>query len=312
MRILINRLRIVVSTAAAALAGAFPAAPTLAANAWGADYFPNVELTTHEGKTVRFYDDLIKGKSVAVNTIFTECHDVCPLETAKMRELQKILGDRVGRDVFFYSISVDPKNDTPAVLKAYAEKFKIGPGWTFLTGKPEDIKLITRKLGLKGTRDTAPREGHSSTLMVGHEPTGQWMKNSSTDNPKFLAATMETFLGWQSTQPTRNYAEARPVLLTNGQSVFQNSCSSCHTVGEGDKIGPDLMDVSARRDRHWLTRYILVPDEVLAAGDPIATSLFKKYRNIPMPNLGLARDEVADVLAYVEARSTLLRAGRAK
>src|SRR5688572_13588667 len=113
-------------TAAALVAGAaalLVAGGVPAANPWGADYFPNVPLTTQDGKTVRFYDDLLKGKKVAINVIFTSCTDVCPLETANLAQLTKQLGDRVGRDVYFYSISIDPKRDTPEVLKAYAEKF---------------------------------------------------------------------------------------------------------------------------------------------------------------------------------------------
>jgi protein SCO1/2 len=213
----------------------------------------------------------------------------------------------VGKDIFFYSISIDPKNDTPQVLKAYADKFEVGPGWQFLTGKPDDIKLITKKLGLMMARDNGPREGHSSFLMVGKVPTGQWMKNSATDNPRFLAATMETFLGWKSVQPAPSYAQAKPLSMTNGQQVFQNTCASCHTLGEGDKIGPDLMGVTERRERSWLTRYMLVPDEVLASGDATAAALHKKYKNVRMPNLGLAKDEVADVLTYIEAQTELQR-----
>jgi protein SCO1 len=293
--------------AGATLACILDIGPAFAGNRWGADYFPNVELITHEGKTVRFYDDLLKGKSVAINVIFTSCPDVCPVETAKLRELQKILGERVGNDIFFYSISTDPIRDTPPVLKAYAEKFNVGPGWLFLTGKAEDIALVTKKLGLLVGRDTGPRENHSSSLMIGKEPTGQWMKNSATDNPRFLAATMETFLGWTAVQPQKAYTEARPIKISNGQFLFQNGCSACHTIGKGDKVGPDLLGVTERRDREWLTRYILVPDEMLAANDPIATTLFKKYKEIRMPNLGLARDEVAELLAYVEASTANLR-----
>ena len=80
---------------------------------WDAAYFPNPVLTTQDGTRVRFYDDLIKGKTVAINTFFSVCTDVCPLSTAKMLELQRRLGDRVGRDIFFYSLSVDPEHDTP-------------------------------------------------------------------------------------------------------------------------------------------------------------------------------------------------------
>ncbi|MGB7620739.1 MAG: SCO family protein, partial [Terriglobia bacterium] len=107
---------------------------------WGANYFPNVPLITQDGKTVHFYDDLLKGKLVAIDLIYTHCKDACPLETARLAQVQKMLGDRVGKDIFFYSISIDPKRDTPEVLKEYAEKFHVGPGWTFLTGKEEDIE----------------------------------------------------------------------------------------------------------------------------------------------------------------------------
>src|ERR1051325_6953666 len=71
---------------------------------WGADYFPNVELTTQNGDTVHFYDDLLKGKSVAIDVMYTNCQDECPLETARLVALQHLLGDRVGKDLFLYSI----------------------------------------------------------------------------------------------------------------------------------------------------------------------------------------------------------------
>src|SRR3954468_12655327 len=81
---------------------------------WGANYFPNVQLTTQDGKTVRFYDDLLKGKRFIINLIYTECGDSCPLETARLTQVKKILGDHLGRDIWFYSLSIDPKHDTPA------------------------------------------------------------------------------------------------------------------------------------------------------------------------------------------------------
>src|SRR5689334_15900932 len=77
---------------------------TAAANRWGADYFPNVPLVTQDGRTVRFYDDLLKGKSVVVNLIYTQCSSECPLETAKLAQVQRLLAGRVGKDIFFYSI----------------------------------------------------------------------------------------------------------------------------------------------------------------------------------------------------------------
>jgi len=275
-------------------------APAMAESRWGATYFPNVPLVTHEGATVRFYDDLLKGKAVAINAIYTNCKDECPLETARLLQLTRLLGDRVGEDVFFYSITIDPTRDTPEVLKAYAQKFGVGPGWLFLTGAPEDIKVIVKKLGLIRSRDAQTRDGHSAILMVGDEPRGQWMRNSAVDNPRFLASTMGTFLGWRDTTPRRSYTEARPAAPDRGAWVFRTRCSACHTIGHGDGVGPDLAGVTDRRDRAWLIRYVAEPDRVLAEGDPIATELVAKYKNIAMPNLRLDHAELADVLLYLE------------
>jgi protein SCO1/2 len=285
-----------------------PAAPSN--NRWGANYFPNVVLTTQDGKTVRFYDDLLKGKSVAINVIFTSCTDVCPLETANLVQLYKVLGDRVGKDIFFYSISIDPERDTPAVLKAYAQKFGAGgPGWLFLTGKPDDIKLVAKKLSLiRARQDPTSRDSHhAATLMIGTEPTGQWTRHSAVDNPGFMAARMGTFLGWRDTAPQRSYAEARPLMLENGQRLFLSKCSACHTIGQGDTLGPDLAGVTARRERAWLAHYIQNPEEMLAKGDPIATALFHKYKELRMPNLLMGSSDVADVISFLETRSNATR-----
>ena len=281
--------------------------PAFAANRWGADYFPNVPLTTQDGSTVHLYDDLLRGKSVAINVIYTSCKDECPLETARLVQLQRLLGERMGKDIFFYSITIDPKRDTPEVLKAYAEKYGVGPGWLFLTGKEDDIKLVTKKLGLSRRRDAASKDGHSASLMVGNEPSGQWMRNSAVDNPQFLATTIGNFLGWKNTAPGKSYAEARPLVLDKGEYFFQSQCSVCHTIGQGDKMGPDLLGASARRDRAWLTRYIMAPDRMLAEGDPIATALFEKYQYARMPNLRLGSEEAAAVLSYIDAQSGVAR-----
>ena len=271
---------------------------------WAADSFPNVPLITQDGATVRFYDDLLKGKAVAINLIYTTCTDECPLETARMVQVQRLLGDRVGKDLFFYSISIDPRRDTPEVLKEYAQKFGVGPGWLFLTGQENDIRLIAKKLGMSYSRNTTSTDGHGTVLMLGDEPTGQWMQNSAEDNPRFLASTIETFLGWRSEQPATSYAEAQPLTLDRGGYVFRTRCLGCHTIGKGDVVGPDLAGVTARRDSAWLARYLAEPDRVLAAGDPIAAALFAKYHQIPMPNLKLDSEDVDALLSYLEAQSS--------
>src|SRR3954463_11298101 len=94
---------------------------------WGAEYFPNVPLVTQDGKTVHFYDDLIKGKRVLINFVFSSCENVCPLATAKLVQVQKRLGERIGRDIFMYTITLDPEHDSPESLKAYAARYGAGP-----------------------------------------------------------------------------------------------------------------------------------------------------------------------------------------
>ncbi|HEX3091351.1 MAG TPA: SCO family protein, partial [Candidatus Angelobacter sp.] len=142
--------------------------PMHADSHWGANYFPNVELTDQDGHKLHFYDDLLKGKIVVIELFFTHCLDICPLETARLVQVQKMLGDRVGKDIFFYSLSIDPKRDSPAMLKAYAKRYHAGPGWLFLTGKPEDIELVSKKLGLWQEPDPNDRDGHSAHLMLGN------------------------------------------------------------------------------------------------------------------------------------------------
>src|ERR671932_2027471 len=137
------------------------------AERWAANEFPNVPLVTQDGTPVRFYDDLIKGKAVAINLMYTSCKDECPLETARLVQVQRILGDRVGKDLFFYSITIDPRIDTPEVLREYADKFHVGPGWLFLTGEENDIRLIARKFGLPYDLDATSADGHGPMLMLG-------------------------------------------------------------------------------------------------------------------------------------------------
>ena len=275
---------------------------------WGAGYFPNVTLTTHAGATVHFYDDLIKGKIVAINLIYTTCKYSCPLETARMAQVQTLLGDRMGRDVFFYSITIDPEHDTPEVLKEYGRKYHAGPGWTFLTGKQADIEAISKKLGLYSAPNPANPDGHTPYLLVGNEATGQWMRNSAVDNPKFIARTIGDWLNsWQNArkEPLTSYAEVPRPAFDRGQYMFSSHCAACHTIGRGDHLGPDLFGVTSTRDRSWLTHFILAPEKMNAAGDPIAVTLRAKYNEVRMPNLDLNEHDVVALIDYIAAQSRI-------
>ena len=301
------------AAAVGCLAGALTLVPaaTQAQSRYGANYFPNVVLTTQDGQKVHFYDDVLKGKSVVIDLIYTECQDACPLETARLVQVQKILGDRVGKDIFFYSISIDPKHDTPKVLKAYAEKYHVGPGWTFLTGKKDDIDLISKKLGLYTDPDPNNRDGHSPSVLIGNEPGGQWMRNAATDNAKFLANMIGNWLnGWKNARQVdvkATYDQAPQVNLRTsadkGRYIFASQCGACHTIGHGDKIGPDLQGITNARERGWLERFIATPDQVLAEKDPIAVALFKQYKEVRMPNLRMADIDLKNLMVFLSVQS---------
>jgi protein SCO1/2 len=287
----------------AALLGSGHVMAAPAGSRWGADYFPNIPLLTQDGKTVRFYDDLIRDKVVAINFIFTHCPDACPAETASMRLVQKTLGDRVGRDIFFYSISIDPEHDTPAVLKEYSERFRVGPGWTFLTGNRADIDSLRKKLGLYSEEKPGEKaRNHNISLIVGNESTGQWIKRSPFDEPKVLARLLSYSLQrvQVATPQSVSYAEAQRLPnLSRGEDLYRSRCDSCHSLGTEDGLGPGLAGVTEKRDRVWLARWLKAPDRMLAEKDPIATQLFDRYNKLPMPNLRLSNADVEALITYM-------------
>ena len=275
------------------------------ATTWGSSYFPNLPLVTQDGQTVRLYDDLIKNKIVLINFIYASCKEVCPLVTARMAQLQKALGDHVGRDIFLYSISLDPEHDTPAVLKQHAKAFHAGPGWLFLTGKPEDIAVARYKLGERGKGLT----DHRNDAMAGNGATGEWERTSLFEDTGKLALVMlnmdPAFRNQKGNAPGNAYMNMAPVPYVNqpGQALFVKACASCHTIGQGDFVGPDLQGLTARRERSWITRYLQAPNVMRAKKDPIAVALSAKFPGVVMPNLGLSETDVEDLLAYLDFRT---------
>lgn len=151
-------------------------------------YFTDVELVDQDGKKVHFYSDVLKGKTVVVNAFFTTCTSVCPPMNRNMQKIQEALGDRVGRDVFFVSITVDPEVDTPEKLKKYAQSFHAGPGWMFLTGKKENLDWALYKLG----QYVESKDDHKTILIVGNETTGLWKKAFAMANLAELVQVVES------------------------------------------------------------------------------------------------------------------------
>jgi len=151
-------------------------------------YFTDVELINQDGKKVRFYSDVLKGKTVIVNAFFTSCTSVCPPMNRNMEKIQEALGDRIGRDVFLVSMTVDPETDTPARMKDYAKKFHAGPGWIFLTGKKENLDWALYKLG----QYVETKDDHTTVLIIGNEPTGLWKKAFGMANVAELVQVVES------------------------------------------------------------------------------------------------------------------------
>ena len=290
-------------------AAAFVSSGVAQKRPWSEGYIPNLPVVTQDGKTVRFYDDLIKGKIVIISFIYTSCTDICPLTTARLAQVEEKLGDLVGRDVFMLSMSVDPERDTPQRLKEYSDAFQTGPGWTFVTGKPEDIRAINFRFG---ERSQILSE-HRNEIVLGNDATSLWQRDSAFADLTRLVMTIKALdpkLSDQERTPEPNLAGNPALALTDkpGQALFRKICAPCHTIGVGDRVGPDLRGVTTRRERAWLSAYIQNPARLRAARDPAALGLAEKYPTVRMPTLGVAQNDAADLIAYLDAEASRLSA----
>ncbi len=154
------------------------------------NYFTDVALVDQQGRQVRFYSDLLKDKVVVINAFFTQCEGVCPVMTGTFLKLQNWLDERLGRDVHLISMSVDPDNDTPERLKAYAERFGVKSGWHLISGEKENLKLALGKLG----QYVEIREDHSNIFIIGNERTGLWKKAFGLADPEEIKKIIESVL----------------------------------------------------------------------------------------------------------------------
>jgi protein SCO1/2 len=308
-----RNLRAALAAAAALVLGVLGTTEARSSH-WGETYFPNLPVVTQDGETLHFYDDLIKDKVVVISFIYTSCADLCPLTTARLADVRERLGDAVGRDIFFVSLTVDPERDTPERLKQFADAFHVGngPGWRFVTGKPEDINLINLRLG-----DRSAERGlgdHRNEIVIGNGATGDWTRNSvlgDLDDVVMDIRSMDPKERDQMHMASEAGAvdEMHAISHQPGEALYRKLCSSCHTVGVGDRVGPDLRGVTERRDADWLTRFITNPPKVRASGDEAAADLVARFPGVRMPLLGLAENDAADLVEYLRARNTRLAAG---
>lgn len=281
-----------------------PVTARAADDAWGRDYLPDVEVVTQEGETKTFYSDILKGRLTVISFIYTTCRDICPIVTARLAEVQDQLGDAFGKDVFFVSVSIDPTTDTPDRLKAHAKAFSAKPGWTFLTGNEVSINLIRHKLGERSRKLTE----HRSEILLRNDKTGEWAKDSVFGDIAKLVTTIRAMDPVYRATLKGGAGDAAMYELPGdggfpGQALYARACGGCHTVGKGDKVGPDLKDVTRRRERAWLDAFLSNPQAMHAKGDPIAKKLAQKFPDVRMPNVGLAEADIRDLVTYIEAQS---------
>jgi protein SCO1/2 len=153
-------------------------------------YFTDVILVNQSGERMRFYSDLIKGRVVVINVFFSSCHGSCPVMMKTFQKLQDWLGDRLGKDVYLISMSVDPEMDTPEKLKEYAAQLGAKRGWYFVTGEKQNMELALRKIG----QYVAVREDHSNIFILGNETTGLWKKAFGLAKIEDLIAIVESVI----------------------------------------------------------------------------------------------------------------------
>jgi protein SCO1/2 len=156
-------------------------------------HLPNIPLVTHEGKQVLFYDDLVKNKNVSMNFFYANCDEVCPLVMANLAKVQRLLGKQVGRDVFMYSFTLKPTEDSVDDIREHRKNLGAKPGWTFLTGKPEDIETIRAAIGFKYPDPVidGDKTQHIGNLRYGNEPLMLWSACPGMANAEWIAETLQ-------------------------------------------------------------------------------------------------------------------------
>jgi protein SCO1 len=176
----------------AATASFTPVTPGSARALIQRQHLPNVPLVTHEGEQVLFYDDLIKDKIVTLNFFYSSCNDICPTVTANLAAVQSLLGEQVGRQVFMYSFTLDPETDDVNTIKRYRAAFEAGPGWTFLTGKRDDLEKLRKAIGFRVPDPALDRdkEQHIGNIRYGNEPLMLWAACPGMAHASFIAKTI--------------------------------------------------------------------------------------------------------------------------
>ena len=267
------------------------------------DRLSNLRLKDQHGAEVRFYDDLVRGRTVLVNLMFSGCGDVCPANSAALARLHDLLGGRMGRDIFILSLSIDPYGDTPERLHQYWQAFGARPGWHFLTGEPGVVERLRRDLGLYDLDpdiDADPTQ-HSGLLTIGNDRTDRWAALPVLMEPKLLAQTVLHLAGGLAPgggDPAR------------GRQAYGTYCAACHgATGEGD--GPLTGLLPLVPPRHSDAAYMGTLSDaylfrLLKEGGPAVgkSPLMNAWGN------ALSDEQIGDVIAYLRTLARATHAAR--
>lgn len=153
-------------------------------------YFTDLPLINQHGEEYNFYSDLLKDKVVFINPFFAECPGTCPIMHTMMQEVQSHLGDRLGESVLMLSITVDPVNDSPEVLKEYAARYGAKEGWHFLTGNVENVHAVMKKIG----KYVRVREQHDTIVLIGNLKTQLWKKANGLAETSEIIEVLESVI----------------------------------------------------------------------------------------------------------------------
>ena len=159
-------------------------------------YFTDTVLINQDGEKMRFYSDLIKGKTVIIDSFFATCQGSCLPMNRNLEKVQEALGDRLGKDTYILSISVDPTVDTPPALKAYSKKLNARPGWYFLTGDKASVDFVLKKLG----QFVDDKQDHLNIFIIGNERTGLWKKAFGLAKSEELIKVVDSVINDKPTQ----------------------------------------------------------------------------------------------------------------
>lgn len=154
---------------------------------------PDLDVEDQDGRPLRFYRDVLQGRTVLINFMFTACTTACPAQTAILRDVRQRWSDSLSpqEEVLFVSVTVDPIHDGPQQLREYAQRHAIATGlrhgWVFLTGETREIGLLLTALNSA----TARPADHSNFLWIGNEPRQRWTRTAAFNTPQHFTHLLQ-------------------------------------------------------------------------------------------------------------------------